>query len=66
MLKKLFLGAITTILLSAPAHAIKTNPGYFPRENLGKVGSTYQVNDNHLILNSIQRMRIILIAISTF
>jgi hypothetical protein len=55
MLKKLFLSAITTIFLSAPAHAIETHPGYFSRENLGKVGSTYQVNDNHLLLNSIER-----------
>ena len=38
MLKNLFLGAITTIIVSAPAQAIETNPGYFSRVNLGKVG----------------------------
>jgi hypothetical protein len=55
MLRKLLFGAITLVSLSSSAKAIEAKPGYFTREQLSKMGSTYQVNDNHLILNSVKK-----------
>ena len=55
MLRKLFFGVITLVSLSSSAQAIEAKPGHSTREQLSEMGSTYQVNGNHLILNSVKK-----------